>query len=243
MRSLLLLFLALLFSNCALNDTAKLKSSRSCVIAMGLRDEADFHALGFTAFGNRHDKSKVPGLKAMAEQVLREELGRFYQVKAVVPAPDPGSVGISRRKATYDSAMADSRARHRADLEFHVYTHEYHPYGVPRHLSSDGFGYYGGGPAGGTVVCYTGLVVTDAITGAEVATSFGENDLGILPDADTFAKERYRNPSTAPVRIGGSWSGGGWEAMTTEQRGQLMRAFQSLFRDKVRHELWKMELR
>jgi hypothetical protein len=242
-RHLLLLALTLVSSNCALNDTAKLKASKTCVIAMELKDEADFHSLGFTAFGNRHDRSKVPGLKAMAEQVLREELGRYYQVKAVVPVPDLGSVGISRRKAAYDSAMADSRARHRADLEFHAYGHEYHPYGIPRHLTSDGFGYYAGGLPGSMVVAYTGLVVTDGITGGAVASSFGENDFGILPDGDTFAKERYRNPSSAPVRLSGSWSGGGWAAMTPEQRGQLMRAFRDLYRDKVRNQLWKMKLR
>lgn len=236
--------MALVFSNCALNDTAKLKASKTCVIATSIGDEADFHSLGFTAFGNKHDRSKVPGLKAMAEQVLREELGRFYQVQAVVQVPDPGSLSFSRKKSGYDAAMAASRARHSADLEIYVYPYGYHPYGIPRHLEADGFGYYSGGiTGGGTVVCYMGMTIRDGVSGADVASPASGNDYGIIPDADTFAKERYQSFSARPLPLAGKWSGGGYDSMTPAQRGQLMRAFRELYRNKVRNDLWRMELR
>lgn len=244
MRYLLLILCALAFPSCALNDTAKLKASKTCVIATAITDEADLHSLGFTAFGNQHTHSRIPGLKAMAERILREEIGRFYQVKAVVEVPRPGSLSISKRKSAYDAAMADSRARHKADLEVHAYPYGFHPYGIPRHLEAEGFGFYGRGSTGnGTAVCYTGLVVLDGVSGAEVASPTSENDYGLIPDADTFAKERLERPGTRPVRLAGKWSGGGWDSLSTAQQSQLMEVFRELYRAKVRNDLWRMKLR
>jgi len=244
MRYLFLILCALAFPSCALNDTARLKASKTCVIATAITGEADFHSLGFTAFGNKHDRSRIPGLKAMTEQILREELGRFYQIKAVVEVPNLGDLSISKRKSAYDAALADSRARHKADLEIYVYPYGYHPYGIPRHLEAEGFGFYSGGMAGsGTAVSYNGLSILDGATGDEVASPTSENDYGYIPDADTFAKERYERPGSRPVRLPGKWSGGGWSSMTPAQQAQLMQTFRELYRAKVRNDLWRMELR
>jgi hypothetical protein len=244
MRHLFLTLCALAFPSCALNDTAKLKASKTCVIATSITDEADFHSLGFTTFGNKHVRSRVPGLKSMTEQILREELGRFYQVKAVVVTPDLGDHSISKRKSVYDAAMADSRARHNADLEIHVYSYGFHPYGIPSHLEAEGFGFYSGGASGsGTAVSYNGMTILDGDTGAQVASPTSENDYGFIPDADTFAKERYERPGTGRLRLEGTLSGTGWDSMTPAQQAQLMKTFRELYRAKVRNDLWRMELR
>ena len=235
-KYLLSLSLAVLCSSCALNDTARLKSAKTCVITTSIPDEADFHRLGFTTFGNRHERSTIPGLRKMTEEVLREEIGRFYQIKAVVQAPPPGK--------EYNAAMASVRAKHQADLEIQVYPHGYHPYGIPAYLEADGFGLYTGGSAGGgTAVSYTGLRVLDGTTGKEVASPLGQNDYGIVPDADTFAKERMKRPSQRPFTLTEKSDGVGHASLSPGDRARLLGTYRELFREKVRNDLWRMELR
>ena len=106
-----------------------------------------------------------------------------------------------------------------------------------------GFGFYSGGASGsGTVVCYQGLVVRDGATGKDVASPMGENDLGIVPDADTFARERYKHISARKLDLG-KISSGGAGALSPAQKQTFLEVCRELYRDKVRNELWKMELR
>lgn len=237
MKKLLALFVAVISTSCVMNDTAKLKAAKTCVIATAVTDQVDIHSLGFTTFNNKHERVTIPGLKKMTEEVLRQELSRFYQVKAVVSVPDPNP-----RKG-YHGAMAASRAQHKADLEVCVYPFSYYPATLPRHLTSEGFGYYSLGRDQGLVACYQGLAVRDGATGAEVASPSGENDLGIVPDGDTFSRERYKQTSTRELDNLGQLWGGNYEALGPMQKQKLLQAFRDLYREKVRNDLWKMELR
>lgn len=234
MKTLLALFFAAISTSCVMNDTAKLKASKTCVIATAITDQADIHSIGITTFNNKQERTTIPGLKKMTEDVLRQELSRFYQVKAVVNVPHPNPA------KGYTAAMAASRAQNKADLEVCVYPYGATPVGIPRHLEAEGFGFYSGGASGsGTVVCYQGLVIRDGVTGKDVASPMGENDLGIVPDGDTFSRERYKHVSARKLDLGSISAG----ALSPEQKQKFLQACRELYREKVRNELWKMELR
>lgn len=220
-----------------MNDTARLKTAKTCVIVSDIQAQITFFRGDLGEVVNGGNVSQVPEVKRMTDRVLKEEIARHYQVKETL------SLSAGTKKSDSSAAIAAAK-RNGADLIVDVRTWSSAPPGTFRGMDSDGFGYYGGFAQGkGTIVCHVGLDINDPATGKMVASPHGENDLGLMVDADTFSKERHADRTRNQVLLSGGWKGKSYSEMNAQQKQELMTGLEKLFRAKVKNDLWKMELR
>lgn len=215
-----------------LNPAGLVEKGKTCVVATEVRNEADFHHVGFTVFTSRTKTFEVPGLREMTYRVIKEELGSAYRIIGQETMPDHGSVPVFKRAAAYQEKIREIAARRNADLVIQLGTFSYYPYGVPSGMRSDGFGYYGG--TRGTAVGYCSLNIHDGKTGKLIKTYLGGEQWRMSELFDADYRSKWNTDGSRKVSLEGELGAGGFASLSAADKQTLMRAFEDLFRRRVR---------